>query len=65
MRRISYALFVLAGLGILIAIVSLGYGIGGPTDFRTRAVGYGLVNLGFAAVNTMLGFVLRLASRAT
>jgi hypothetical protein len=65
MRRISYALFVLAGLSVLIALASLAYGIGGPTDLRTRAVGYGLVNLGFAAVNTMLGFVLRLASRAT
>jgi hypothetical protein len=64
MRRIGYALFVLAGLSIVIAVVSLGYGIGGPTGLRGRAFGYGLLNLGFAAVNAGLGFVLLRGSRA-
>ena len=64
MRRIGYALFALAGLSVVIALVSIGYGIGGPTDLRSRAVGYGLLNFGFAVVNVALGFVLVTASRA-
>jgi hypothetical protein len=64
MRRAGYALFVLAGLSVIIAVVSLGYAIGGPSDMRTRAFGYGMVNVGFAVVNVMLGFVLLMGSRA-
>jgi hypothetical protein len=63
MRRIGYALFVLAGLSVVIALVSFGYAINGTSDLRGRMVGYGLVNLGFAAVNTTLGFVLLMVSR--
>jgi hypothetical protein len=64
MRRIGYALFVLAGLSVVIALVSLGFAINGPSDLRARVVGYGLVNFGFAVVNAMLGFVLLMGSRA-
>ncbi len=64
MRRAAYALFVLAGLSVIIAVVSLGYAIGGPNDMRARAFGYGMINVGFAVVNVMLGFVLRMGSRA-
>jgi len=64
MRRIGYALFVLAGLSAVIAVVSFGYGIGGPTALRTRAVGYGILNIGFGVINGALGVVLLLASRA-
>jgi hypothetical protein len=64
MRRIGYALFVLAGLSVVIAVVSLGFAIGRPGDLQGRAVGYGLVNFGFAVVNAMLGLVLLLGSRA-
>jgi hypothetical protein len=63
MRRIGYALFGLAGLSVVIALISIGYGIGGPTDLRSRAVGYGLLNVGFAVVNVALGFLLVKASR--
>jgi len=63
MRRAGYALLVLAGLSVIIAVVSLGYMIGGPNDMRARAFGYGMVNVGFAVVNVMLGFVLLMASR--
>lgn len=64
MRRIGYALFGLAGLSIVIALVSIGYAIDGPTGLRARAFGYGMVNVGFAVVNVMLGFVLLMGSRA-
>jgi hypothetical protein len=64
MRRIGYALFALAALSVVIALVSFGYGMGGSTDLRSRAVGYGLLNLGFAVVNVALGFLLVRASRA-
>lgn len=64
MSRIGYALFVLAGISVVIALVSFGYGIGGPTDMRPRAVAYGLLNLGFALVNVVLGLVLVRGSRA-
>jgi uncharacterized paraquat-inducible protein A len=53
MRRVGYALFVLAGVSVVIGVVSL----------RAHVVGYGLVNFGFAVVNTMLGFVLLMGSR--
>ncbi len=64
MRRIGYGLFALAALSVIIALVSLGYAIGGPSDMRARAFGYGMVNVGFAVVNVMLGFVLLMGSRA-
>jgi hypothetical protein len=64
MRRIGYALFALAALSVAIALISLGYAASGPTDLRARALGYGLVNVGFAVVNVILGFVLLMASRA-
>jgi hypothetical protein len=64
MRRIGYALFVLAGLSVVIAVGSLSFAISRPGDLQGRAVGYGLVNVGFAVVNAILGFVLLMASRA-
>jgi hypothetical protein len=64
MRRIGYALFMLAGLSVVIALVSLGFAIDGPSDLRGRVVGYGLVNFGFAVINAMLGLVLLMRSRA-
>ena len=64
MRRIAYALFALAGLSVAIAVASVGYSIGGPIDLRARAFGYGMVNVGFAVVNVVLGFVLLMGSRA-
>jgi hypothetical protein len=64
MRRIGYALFVLAGLSIVIAVVSLGFATNGQTGMRTRALVYGIVNLGFAVVNALLGVALVLGSRA-
>ena len=64
MRRIGYALFALAGLSVVIALISIGYAAGAPNDVRARALGYGLVNVAFAVVNVMLGFVLLMASRA-
>jgi hypothetical protein len=63
MRRIGYALFALAGLSVVIALVSLGYGIGGSPSLRARAFGYGMLNFGFAVVNVVLGFLLLRASR--
>jgi hypothetical protein len=63
MRRIGYALFVLAGLSVVIAVVSLSFAISRPGDLQGRAVGYGLVNVGFAVVNAALGFVLLIGSR--
>ena len=64
MRRIGYALFVLAALSVVIAVVSLGFAISRRGDLQGRAVGYGLVNVGFAVVNAMLGLVLLMGSRA-
>jgi hypothetical protein len=63
MRRIGYTLFALAGLGVVIALVSLGFAVGGPAGMRTRAVGYGMINIGFAAVNGILGMVSLVVSR--
>ena len=64
MRRIGYALFVLAGLSIVIAVVSLGFATNGPTGVRTRALVYGIVNFGFAVVNALLGLAFVMGSRA-
>jgi hypothetical protein len=64
MRRIGFALFVLAGLSVVIAVVSLGFAANGPGDARTRALAYGIVNFGFAVVNAMLGLALIAGSRA-
>jgi hypothetical protein len=64
MRRIAYALFALAAFSVAIALISIGYAVAGPSDLRAHALGYGLVNVGFAVVNVMLGFVLLMANRA-
>ena len=64
MRRIGYALFVLAGLSVVIALVSLSFAISRPGDLQGRAIGYGLLNIGFAVVNATLGLVLLMGSRA-
>jgi hypothetical protein len=63
MRRIAYVLFALAGLSVVIALASIVYAIGGPTDLRARAFGYGMLNFGFAIVNVMLGVLMLLVSR--
>jgi predicted exporter len=64
MRRVGYALFGLAALSVVICVVSIGYAIGGPEQKRTLAWAYGIVNLGFAIVNTLLGFGLLVLSRS-
>lgn len=64
MRRIGYALFVLAGISVIIAVIALVYATGAPSGVRSRAVGYGVLNVGFAIVNTLLGFLLLMGSRA-
>jgi hypothetical protein len=64
MRRIGYALFVLAALSVVIALVSFVFGGAGSTGARNNALVYGIVNVGFALVNVVLGFVLVAASRA-
>jgi hypothetical protein len=65
MRRIGYALFVLAGLSVVIALVSIGFAGAGSTSAPNNAlVVYGMVNVGFALVNVVLGLVLVAASRA-
>jgi hypothetical protein len=63
-RRIGYGLFVLAGVSVVIAVMSFGIASGGPAGLRTRAVAYGIVNLGFAIVNGILGLALVAGSRA-
>lgn len=63
MRRLGYALFALAGLSVVIAVVALGFAISRPGALQGRAVGYGLVNVGFAVLNAMLGVVLLVGSR--
>jgi hypothetical protein len=63
-RRIGYALFVLAGLSVVIALISLGVASNGPAGLRTRALVYGVVNFGFAIVNGILGTALVAGSRA-
>jgi hypothetical protein len=65
MQRIGYALFVLAGLSVVIAVVSLGFATNGPTGVRTHALVYGIVNFGFAVVNVILGLALVVGGRWT
>ena len=64
MRRIGYALFALAGLSVVIALVSFGFAAAGSSGLRSRAVVYGIVNVGFAVVNAGLGIALVTGSRA-
>jgi hypothetical protein len=64
MRRIGYALFVLAGLSVVIALVSFGLVGAGSSGTRTRAAVYGIVNVGFAVLNIVLGVALVASSRA-
>jgi hypothetical protein len=64
MRRIGYALFVLAGLSVVIALASFGLAANGSGGLRTRAAVYGIVNVGFAVVNVVLGIALITGSRA-
>jgi hypothetical protein len=64
MRRIGYALFALAGLSVVIALVSFVFAATGSAGTRTSAVVYGAVNFGFAVVNAVLGLALVAASRA-
>ena len=63
MRRIGYALFVLAGLSVVIALVSFGFAANGSTGLGSRVAVYGIVNIGFAVVNTVLGVALIMGSR--
>jgi hypothetical protein len=65
MRRAGYALFGLAALSVVICVVSVGYALNGPEQKRTLAWAYGIVNLGFAIVNGLLGFGLVVLSRPT
>ena len=65
MRRIGYALFALAGLSAVIALVSFSFAGSGSTGTGSRAVVYGIVNIGFAVVNAVLGLALVAGSRAT
>jgi hypothetical protein len=64
MRRIGYVLFALAGLSVGIALVSFAFAANGSGGLRTRAVVYGIVNVGFAVVNAGLGIALVMGSRA-
>ena len=64
MRRVGYALFVLAGLSVVIALVVFGFSGSRSPGARSGTVVYGLVNVGFALVNVALGLVLVAASRA-
>ena len=65
MRRVAFALFGLAALSVAICVVSVGYALNGPEQKRTLAWAYGIVNLGFAIVNVLLGFGLLLLGRPT
>lgn len=64
MRRVGYALFGLAALSVVICLVSVGFALDGPPQKRTLAWGYGIVNLGFAIVNGLLGLGLLAMSRS-
>ena len=64
MRRIGIALFVLAGLSVVIAVLSFGFAASAPAGGRNSAFVYGIVNFGFAVVNTVLGLALIAGSRA-
>jgi hypothetical protein len=63
MRRAGFALFGLAALSAVICLVSVGFALNGPEQRRTLAWAYGIVNLGFATVNGLLGFGLLALSR--
>lgn len=58
------ALFVLAGLSVIIAVVALGFANNGPAGVRPRALVYGIVNVCFAVVNVILGFAMVMGSRS-
>lgn len=64
MRRVGYALFVLAALSVVIALVAFGFSGSRSPGTRKDTVLYGIVNVGFALVNLVLGLVLVAASRA-
>jgi hypothetical protein len=64
MRRVGYALFGLAALSVVICVVSVAFALNGPPQRRSLAWAYGIVNLGFAIVNTLLGFGLLTMSRS-
>ena len=64
MRRVGYALFGLAALGLVICLISVGFAFTGPEQQRRLAWGYGIVNLGFAIVNGLLGLGLLAMSRS-
>ena len=64
MRRIAYALFALAGLSVVIALVAFGFSASRSPGTRSSTVVYAIVNVGFALVNVVLGLVLVAASRA-
>ena len=64
MRRVGYALLGLAALSLVICAAAVAVAIGGPAERRTLAWAYGIVNLGFAVVNTLLGFGLLALSRS-
>jgi hypothetical protein len=64
MRRVGYTLFALASLSTVICVVSVGFALNGPPQSRTLAWAYGIVNLGFAIVNALLGFGLLALSRS-
>jgi hypothetical protein len=64
MRRGGYALFGLAALSVLICVASVTFAVTGPAERRTLAWAYGIVNLGFATVNALLGFGLLAFSRS-
>jgi hypothetical protein len=64
MRRLGYALFGLAALSVVICLASVAYAIAGSPERRTMAWAYGIVNLGFAVVNGLLGFGLLTLSRS-
>lgn len=55
---------MLAGVSVVIALVSLGVATNGPAGLRTRAAVYGIVNFGFAIVNGSFGLALLAGSRA-
>ena len=55
---------MLAGVSVVIAVVSFGLASSEAAGQRTRAVVYGIVNLGFAIVNGILGLALVAGSRA-
>ena len=63
MRRVGYALFGLAALSVVICVIAVGYALNGPEQRRSLAWAYGIVNLGFAIVNGLLGFGLVVLSR--